>query len=170
MNRRPLIALLLCVFACLCGPALGHMPAAAKEPPANPEAAAGGVTESATEARPAEAASRATAPLSPCMQAIQAVLDQEAARLAELEVRVKAAAGNEAQLALEREIERVKEDAELQILRVQADFARREGRVEQAAMIEALLAEMTAPRQAPSAPGQASGRTAEAPDAGARQR
>jgi len=58
-------------------------------------------------------------------------------------------------LQLQREIERVKEETELQILRVQADFARREGRLEQAAEIEAALAEMTAPRSAAPAAGAA---------------
>ena len=102
------------------------------------------------------------------MQAIQAVLDREAARLSELETGMETAAGESALLALQREIERVKEETELQILRVQADFARREGRLEQAAEIEAALAEMTAPRSAAPAAGPARQSSA-APAAGAQR-
>ena len=165
MNRLRATALL--VGLCVCALAIQGAPSGAAELPANPEPAPGAVTEPATEAvvesatdsaaeaLPAGAAPRSPVPLSPCMQAIQAVLDHEAARLAELETGQKAAVEESALLELQREIERVKEETELQILRVQADFARREGRLEQAAEIEAALAEMTAPRSAAPAAGAA---------------
>ena len=178
MNRLRATALL--VGLCVCALAIQGAPSGAAELPANPEPAPGAVTEPATEAvvesatdsaaeaLPAGAAPRSPVPLSPCMQAIQAVLDHEAARLAELETGQKAAVGESALLELQREIERVKEETELQILRVQADFARREGRLEQAAEIEAALAEMTAPRRASPAAMPAA-RTPEAPNAGAQR-
>lgn len=179
MNRLRATALL--VGLCVCALAIQGSLGGAAEPPAKPEPAAGAVTESATEAvaesateaapaeaLPAGAAPRSPASLSPCMQAIQAMLDGEAARLAELETGQKAAVGEGALLELQREIERVKEETELQILRVQADFARREGRLEQADQIEAALAEMTAPRPA-SQTATPAARTPEAPAAGAQR-
>lgn len=94
------------------------------------------------------AAPRAREGLSPCQQAIQALLDREATQLAELDARLPGAFDEAAVLALQREIEQVKQETELQVMRVQADFARREGRVAQAEQIEAALAEMAAPRPA----------------------
>ncbi|MDO9695250.1 MAG: hypothetical protein Q7W56_10985 [Candidatus Latescibacteria bacterium] len=96
----------------------------------------------------ATVAPRAPESLTPCQQAIRALLDREAAQLAELEARVPAAADAAAFLALQREIEQVKQDTELQVMRTQAQHARLEGRVEQAEQIEAALAEMAAPRPA----------------------
>lgn len=106
----------------------------------------------------ATVAPRAPESFTPCQQAIQALLEQEAARLAELEARVPAAADAAAFLSLQREIEQVKQDTELQVMRTQAEFARLEGRVEQAERIEAALAEMAAPRPA-AAPTERTGET-----------
>ncbi len=114
----------------------------------------------------AAAAPRARESLSPCQQAIRALLDREAAQLAELDARLPGAADEGAVLALQREIEQVKQETELQVMRVQADFARREGRTAQADQIEAALAEMAAPRPA-VAPVE---RTDETLRAGAQQR
>lgn len=114
-----------------------------------PAASAAPVPEVAETA--ATAAPRAQESLTPCQQAIRELLEREATQLAELEARLPAAADAPAFLALQRQIEQVKQATELQVMRTQAEFARREGRVEQAEQIEAALAEMSAPRQ-PSAP------------------
>jgi hypothetical protein len=97
----------------------------------------------------APAVEKSAAPvLSPLMLEIQAALAAEQARVADLEARFAAAADEASALAIQKEIEQIKVETELSILRLQAEHARQEGRVEQAAQIEAAIAEMMNPRPA----------------------
>jgi hypothetical protein len=152
MKRQLAILFLMGVCSLAAGPAAvaGTLPEPAAPVVTDPD----GVETTATEA----AAPRGPESLSPCQQAIRALLDREAAQLSELEARVPAAVDGAAFLSLQREIERVKQDTELQVMRTQAQYARLEGRVEQAERIEAALAEMAAPRPA-AAPTERTGET-----------
>jgi hypothetical protein len=95
---------------------------------------------------PAAEATAAARVLSPLMVEIQAVLADEQTKVAELQARLEAATDDHAALALQKEIEQIKVETELNILRLQATYARNEGRIEQAAEIEAVIAEMLSPR------------------------
>jgi hypothetical protein len=82
----------------------------------------------------------APAPPTPMLAAINAVLLEERALVAELATRLTTAPDDEAALTLHRAIEQAKADAELRILGIQADHARREGRLEAAVELEAAIA------------------------------
>jgi hypothetical protein len=85
------------------------------------------------------------------MAAIAQVQADAQARVAELGVRLAAAPDDGTALELMREIGQTKRDAELATLRVQADFSRRAGRLEQTRLIEAAIAEFLAPPAPPTA-------------------
>ncbi len=142
MKRQLAILFLIIVCGLMAGTAVvaGTPPETAAPVVADPD----GVETTATAA----VAPREPESLTPCQQAIRALLDREAAQLAALEARVPATADGAAFLSLQREIEQVKQDTELQVMRTQAEHARLEGRVEQAERIEAALAEMAAPQPA----------------------
>ena len=82
----------------------------------------------------------APAAQTPMLAAINAVLQEERALVAELATRLTTAPDDEAALKLHRAIEQAKADAELRILGIQADHARREGRLEAATELEAAIA------------------------------
>jgi hypothetical protein len=82
----------------------------------------------------------APAAQTPMLAAINAVLQEERALVAELATRLTTATDDEAALTLHRAIEQAKADAELRILGIQADHARREGRLEAAVELEAAIA------------------------------
>ncbi len=107
-----------------------------------------GPVEGTEALRLADAAPR-SGPRSPLMAGIAARLERMRSAVAELEARAAAAPAPDRALALQQAIERAKVEAELDILRLQADEARREGRLEQAASLEAALREMTEPRPRP---------------------
>jgi len=98
------------------------------------------------EALPGLAAERPEAELSPRMQVLRSLLAAEEARLAELQSRLDAAPDAAAALAIQREIERVKQQTEVELLAAQAGFAREAGQEEKAAAIEAAIDELTSPR------------------------
>lgn len=90
---------------------------------------------------------------SPMMAEIRAVLDEERAALRSLNERFRAAKDPDAAIALQREIARVKLDAEVAVLRVQAKHARAAGRADVAASLETAIEQMLAPAAPPpSAP------------------
>ena len=76
---------------------------------------------------------------------MKAVLEGERAALAALDVRFRQAPDARAALAVQREIERLKMSTELELLRIQAVFARRSGRLQAAQEIEAAIVELTRP-------------------------
>lgn len=92
------------------------------------------------------------ASLSPEMLEIGRVVNAERARLAELEARLRDTADDTAALSLLREIEQVKQGTEVEILRIQAKFARSAGREAQAQEIEAAVTQILAPAPALAAP------------------
>jgi hypothetical protein len=81
-------------------------------------------------------------PVSPMMKEIQAAFDAEREALDVLEARLKSVTTEAEIMRVMKEIERVKVETELEILGVQADYARREGRIEQAQRIEAAIKHM----------------------------
>ena len=123
------------VLAALTALAQNHDPTA---PPAI-------ATENADGAPPAARA------LSPLMQDIRTVFEAEKTALASLKVRLQDADDEREILSLLHEIDQVKQETELQVLQIQSDSARREGRTEAAERIEATIAVLRAgpPRAAP---------------------
>jgi hypothetical protein len=73
------------------------------------------------------------------------VLEQRDRALAEVQARLELASGERAALALQREAERIKSDAEVSLLRVQADHARRAGRLKTADELDAAIEIMLHP-------------------------
>jgi hypothetical protein len=113
-------------------------------------------TDLAVSPAPAEDAGSVSAPgpdvppmvrrkLHPMAADMRAAVEHERTSLAELSRRFRAASSPEAALAVQREIERVKHETELTLLRIQADYARRAGLAGVAARIEAAIEEMTRP-------------------------
>jgi len=84
-------------------------------------------------------------PVTPLTAAIEAALAAEQTRVVELEARLAQAPDEAAAAAIVREIELAKQAGELEVMRIQADFARRAGREEQAREIEAAIAAILAP-------------------------
>jgi len=107
----------------------------------------------------APAAPQAATPRSPEMLEIDQALAAERALVAELEARLEGAPDEPAALDLLREIERTKQQTEIEILRLQAKHARLAGREEQAAEIEAVVQQILAPALVP-VPAAASGSAA----------
>lgn len=88
------------------------------------------------------AAAPAPAPPTPLMAAIDAVLQAEHAQVAELAAQLATAPDDATALALHRAIEQAKGDTQVRVLGLQAEFARREGRIEDAQRIEEAIAAM----------------------------
>jgi hypothetical protein len=91
-------------------------------------------------------------PLSPMLQDIKVLWEARQAERAALEERFRTAGDEATALAIQREIEELMVQTELSILRIQADHARREGRIADAEKIEAAITEMTSPPQLPPPP------------------
>lgn len=83
---------------------------------------------------------------SPMMREINAAWDAQAVAVEALQRQAAASVDPVAALALQRQIEDLRAQVEVQILTIQARYARQEGRLDVAAEIEAAVAEMTAPR------------------------
>ena len=93
----------------------------------------------------------ATRPVSPMMAELQAVLVLEADKLVELRLRTREALTPDGALAVQREIEQLKFETEIALLRVQAKHARSAGRTEVATRIESAIADLVNPPR-PHAP------------------
>lgn len=124
-----------------------------------PSAAA---TDASTNGDPVAAApsdpAAAVAP-TPLQAAIEAAVLEERTQVAALAAQLATAPDDATALALHRAIEKAKLDGQVRVLGVQVEFARREGRLEDAARIEAAIAAMGRP----AVPAQAEPRPA--PDA-----
>jgi len=83
---------------------------------------------------------------SPQARELKALIASETAALAELQTRLDGAGADDAALAVQREIEQVKQQTEIDLLRLQARFAREAGQADRAAAIDAAIGELTAPR------------------------
>lgn len=84
--------------------------------------------------------------VNPLMVEIRSLLQEERAEVVTLAERFTAASDEQTALAIQQEIQEVKVRTELQILRLQADHARRGGREEVAQQIDAAITAMTTPR------------------------
>lgn len=101
-------------------------------------------------------------PVSPVMLRVRTALDREREQIDALRLRLRQKVGHQEAAALQREIERVKLDTEVAILRIQADVARKAGQVTLAERLEVAAAELLAPpaattpavRPAPRDPGR----------------
>jgi TolA-binding protein len=98
-------------------------------------------TDDPAAASAAQAAPTTATP-TPLLAAIEAVLQEEHVRVNELAARLNAVTNDEEALALHRAIEQAKMDAQLRILGIQADYARKEGRLDTAAELDAAIAAM----------------------------
>ena len=105
--------------------------------------------ESETEARGdalAGPAPRTTVAVSPMFAEMMQALERERVAIAELQARFARATSPAQALEIQRAIERQKLETEVAVLRIQVTHARREGKVEAAAQIEAAIEELTKPR------------------------
>ena len=128
----------------------------ATEPAAGPAPADAAVASAAAAPAPDAAAPATEA------AALQAAVAAGLAAIATLEAQAKSLPGAEQAPAQQALIEQAKSDLQRQVLLVQLDFARRDGRDTKAAAIEAALQRMDAPpavepqaRPLPSTPEQA---------------
>ena len=150
-NPRP-FALMLWAAAALVTPAAlpvsslaGASPAPMKSTPSTLEA---GSDEAGAPARIVP-----KRPRTPMDVELFRVLDQQRETLAALRTRFRDAKDDRAALAIQREIDRVKRDTEISLLRIQADWAKRAGRTEAASQLEAAIEQILHPR-APLAAGR----------------
>lgn len=74
------------------------------------------------------------------------VLDRQDAAVAALQTELARTADPMAALSIQRRIEKTKQDAEVELLRVQATHARAAGKSALVAQLDAAIAELTAPR------------------------
>ena len=133
----------------------------AKKPAAQPNAGPAQQPAGAAPARSGqklgEAAAQPVAPevgetarkpvRSPMVTEMMALIDQQDGKLKDLAGRLKKATSNEEAFAIKREIEQVKLGTEVSLLRVQADYARRDGRTADADRLDAAIrALLTPPR------------------------
>lgn len=118
---------------------------AAETPRQAPAAPASAETSAPAVGDRAPASETRLRPLSPMMTEMQAVLALEAEKLAELRQRGRESATPDGALAVQREIERLKFETEIALLRVQARHARAAGRVEVATRIEVAIADLVNP-------------------------
>ncbi len=93
-----------------------------------------------------KAAARLRPAATPLLADLFDVLDREDAQVAALQAELARIADPMAALAVQRRIEKVKQDSEVELLRVQATHARAAGKSALAAQLDAAIAEMTAPR------------------------
>lgn len=89
--------------------------------------------------------------LTPLMAELLQLVELEQSQLAEIRRSLGATSDRSHRLELERRIEAIKFETELSLLRVQATYARREGRVSLAEKLEASIRLMSAP-PAPGVP------------------
>ena len=147
MSARSSLPMMWMVFASL--PLVSALSPAAEQtapptavhgtgPVAQPLAGAAGVVS----ASPGAVVKR---PPSPLMAELMAVLESETQQIEALEVKVAAAPDAMAALAIQRQIEKVKFDTEVSLLRVQATHARRAGRTALADRLDAAVEEMLRP-------------------------
>lgn len=100
----------------------------------------------APESAPAAASPRLPAHLlSPMVAEMYAAIDEQRAKVATLRAELAQARGTERALELQRALSAAKRGTEVRLLRIQADHARREGRLEVAGNLEAAINAMTTP-------------------------
>lgn len=90
---------------------------------------------------------KARRPVNPLYPRIAAMLETEREQLAALRTRKAGTRDDEMAMAIQREIEQIKTQTELGILRLQAEHARKQGKAAVAEGIEAAIRQMTQPAQ-----------------------
>ena len=85
--------------------------------------------------------------MSPMVTELFAAMDGQRTRVRALRTELAATRDSRRALELQRSIALAKRDLELQLLRIQAGHARREGRVQVAAGLEAAITALTAPAE-----------------------
>lgn len=83
--------------------------------------------------------------MSPMVADLYTALDEQRAKMAKLRGDLARARGSSRELELQRALSAAKRETELRLLRIQADHARREGRLDVAGNLEAAITAMTAP-------------------------
>ena len=118
---------------------------------AAPEPAAPAVDEPTAEAVSADDSAvresflTADRELSPMLQTIKAAWQEQAAAQAKLDAELAAAPDARAALEVQQRIDIAMRDFEIRVLRIQLDFARREGRTEVAERLAASIEAMVSP-------------------------
>jgi hypothetical protein len=100
---------------------------------------ASGAIENVRVVAPAPAVPSASRSQNPLAADMARLLDAEKTSLAALKTRFDAAPDEASALEVEREIETVKADGEISLLRLQAEYARRDGKPQAAREIEAAI-------------------------------
>jgi CBS domain containing-hemolysin-like protein len=97
--------------------------------------------------------------IAPLVAELLAVVAQEQKTLAELRNQIAKTHNNTVALDLQRQVEAVKRETELTLLRIQAAHARREGRLEVAARLDEIILHRTTPQAPPivARPGNSTG-------------
>ncbi len=144
----------LAVLACLCLVALlpaGPVPA--DTPATRTPTTAVSAADSGAAAAPAATPDTITVARerNPIMADVRAALEREREQVEALRVRLRGVTDHRAALAIQREIERVKLETEVSILRIQAGAARKAGRLALAKQIDEAIESLLAP-PAPATP------------------
>ncbi len=84
--------------------------------------------------------------LSPMLREIVELWKAQDVAMAALNAGLEKSVDHAAALALQRQVENLRTSTEIQILRIQARYARQEGRMDVAVQIEQDIAQLTAPR------------------------
>ncbi len=148
MKRRvPSVPYAVLLITLLCLPALlaarSHGPDVVK-PPEAVQAESAAPVAGGPEASPEPTTAR---PLSPLMSAIQNLWETRRVEIVALKERLRNASDHAAALAILHEIEALQASTEIDILRLQADHARRECREADAQAIETAITEQLNPSQ-----------------------
>jgi hypothetical protein len=152
MSNPRCTALMLWALVAMASPAALTAPSRAQAP-AEPAKSTPDSPVVASEETSAPARVIPKRPRTPMDVELFAVLDRQREALAALRTRFREAKDDRTALAVQREIDRVKRDSEISLLRVQADWARRAGRIEAASQIEAAIEQILHPK-APLAVGR----------------
>lgn len=115
-------------------------------PATSPSAAPGQAATSAASSAAAPAAPvAAKRALSPMLAEMHTFIEAQDLKLAELNAKQAAAHTNDEGIALQQQIQALKLDTEVSLLRIQATYARREGRAQDADRIESVVRDMLSP-------------------------
>ena len=139
--------------------ALTLVPSSSADTPSPPTAQPAAVAHVEPAPTPADTVP-ATHPVSPIMLKLRAALDREREQIDALRLQLQPRVSHQEALALQRQIERVKLDTEVAILRIQADAAREAGHVTLAERLEVAATDLLTPPAATTPATRPAPRTA----------
>jgi hypothetical protein len=142
-NLALMIALMLVASLVVAVPNAAAPPAHAPQHAAVADQPAGDQLTGEPPARPSAARPQE---LSPMMREIVAACDASQIAVDALTQQIAATTDATAALALQRQVEQMRSQLEIELLQIQARYARQEGRLADAAEIEAAIEQMMAPR------------------------